>query len=86
MQQQGERRKGLEAAAKFEAAIAKNQQALEAVVRQRQLHGSGTPVQGAVTVEEAVEIRASLVREALDIGLPLGRGPTSALLAVASGA
>ncbi|KAG2442009.1 hypothetical protein HYH02_009801 [Chlamydomonas schloesseri] len=39
LQQQGERRKGAEAAAKFEAAAAKYQAALEAVVRQRQLLG-----------------------------------------------
>ncbi|KAG2440755.1 hypothetical protein HXX76_003612 [Chlamydomonas incerta] len=39
LQQQGERRKGLEAAAKFEAAAAMYRAALEAVVRQRQQLG-----------------------------------------------
>ncbi|GLC42096.1 hypothetical protein PLESTM_001290900 [Pleodorina starrii] len=68
LQQQGERRKGLEAAAKFEAAAAKYQQALEATVRQRQLHGLGlgpadAPGAGrgnVVTLEEAVDMRSSM--------------------------
>ncbi|GFR51857.1 hypothetical protein Agub_g14327 [Astrephomene gubernaculifera] len=41
LQQQGERRKGLEAASKFQAAAAKYELALSAVVRQRQQLGLG---------------------------------------------
>ncbi|GIL52179.1 hypothetical protein Vafri_8116 [Volvox africanus] len=70
LQQQGERRKGLEAAAKFEAAAAKYQDALDAAVCQRHLHGFNLIEDGAnmrtptggniISLEEAIEMRSSL--------------------------
>ncbi|EFJ48167.1 hypothetical protein VOLCADRAFT_91252 [Volvox carteri f. nagariensis] len=75
LQQQGERRKGLQAAAKFEAAAFKYQQALEALVRQQQRQGlSIAPQENASTPshsmgegrssiaswEEAIDMRSSL--------------------------